>query len=75
MAKLDKIKILFRKPQVVLVQSIFSEVAAGLGISWFVLMVFEIWRSGMASLYLDLNLILVLALITWALSIVRLSYK
>lgn len=69
MAKIEKFKIFFELPAVKQAQSVFGQVATGLALSWLILLVCEIWRPGIASLYLDLNLILVLALGTWVLSI------
>lgn len=69
MALLEKIKLFFKKSWVGKSQHVLGEIATGLGTSWIVLMVFELCRPGVASLYLDLNLILVLALVVWGLSI------
>lgn len=71
MAILIKLRAYFKKPAVVHMQRALGNLAFGLSISWLILFLLEVWRPGLASLYLDLNLILVLALIVWTLSIIK----
>lgn len=60
---------ILKKPIVRQIQLVLGELAIGLSLSWLGLFALELIRPGIVSLYLDLNLILVLALGTWVLSI------
>ena len=60
---------LINTPVVAKGQLVLKETAVGLAVSWLVLFALELMRPGIASLYLDLNLILVLALGAWVVSI------
>ncbi len=69
MDKLEKFVIFLDQPLVKQTQTVFGLVATGLAFSWLILLAVEIWRPGIVSVYLDLNLILVLALGAWIISI------
>ncbi|HAO81600.1 MAG: hypothetical protein UV57_C0057G0004 [Parcubacteria group bacterium GW2011_GWD2_43_10] len=56
-------------PLVLRAQFVLKEIATGLTISWLSLFALELMRPGIVSLHLDLNLILVLALSAWVISI------
>lgn len=45
------------------VSNVLSEVGNGLLIVWLLGILLELWRSGLVSLYLDLNIVLVLGII------------
>ena len=46
-------------------RAVLGELAVGLSISWALLFLLEILRSGLVSLYLDLNLILAIMILSW----------
>ncbi|MDP3985828.1 MAG: hypothetical protein U1C53_02480 [Candidatus Veblenbacteria bacterium] len=61
---------ILKHPAVVVGQNALMHLAVGLAVSWLVLFAFELLRPGVASLYLDLNLLLALMILSWLLSVV-----
>lgn len=49
------------------IRSALGHSAVGLGTSWCVLSVFELWRPVSVAWYLDLNLLLLISLLAWVL--------
>lgn len=56
-----------RNSWVIKTRIILGEFAVGLAVSFLALFLLEIIRPGMVSLYIDLNLLFVVSLITWLL--------
>ncbi len=71
MEAIRKILDILDKPTIRHTQAALNDLAAGLAWSWLVLGILELIRPGIASIYLDLNLILVLALSAWVVSVVK----
>ena len=59
---------------IILIRDVLGELGLGLGISWVVLVLIEFIRPGAVSLYFDINLILLLALVGWCLGSRRVNW-
>lgn len=58
---------LLQHPGVIVSRGILALAAQGMACAWLILMGLELARPGMASLYLDLNLILAITVACWLL--------
>jgi hypothetical protein len=52
---------------VIIVRSLLSELAVGLALTWWFLSLLELIKRGMVSLYINLNLLLLLTALAWLL--------
>jgi hypothetical protein len=52
---------------VIVVRSFLSELAVGLGLTWWFLSLLELIKRGLVSLYINLNLLLLLTALAWLL--------
>ena len=62
-----RIKEYFAHPAVVAARTLAAELGIGLGSAWLVLSALELIRRGLASLSLDLNMLLAASVIAWLL--------
>lgn len=60
-----KLMMAFNSAPMTNTRAVLGELAVGLSISWALLFLLEILRSGLVSLYLDLNLILAITILSW----------
>lgn len=71
MELIRKINKNFNNTVVSLIQLVLNNIAIGLGLAWLVLLILELIRPGIVSIHLDLNLILLLALGVWIISVIK----
>lgn len=61
----NKTSLITNYPLLTAVRKFLGEAAIGLMVSWMILFLLELMRPGIASLHIDLNLLLVLGALAW----------